>query len=296
MNRRRCAFLTMDSTAGWSIDADLGIAPLEALGWRVEQVAWRARQTRWNDFDAVYIGTPWDYPSDVTRFLDVLARIDASRAVLVNPLELVRWNLPKTYLRDLQSRGAAIVPSRWGEHLAPGDLEACFDELASERLVIKPVISANAADTFLLSRAGARETEAELLHVFDRRAFVVQPFIEQVQGEGEFSLFYFGRALSHVIVKKPKAGDFRVQEEHGASIVAVTAPAEDLVVAGNRVLEQVVPVPAYARCDLVRGADGRFLLMELELIEPSLYLRMHPDAPARFAAAFDAYVRLQPAA
>ena len=86
---RRCAFLTMDSTTGWSIDADLGIAPLEALGWRVEQVAWRSREARWDDFDAVYIGTPWDYPDDVTRFLDVLARIDASRALLVNPLELV---------------------------------------------------------------------------------------------------------------------------------------------------------------------------------------------------------------
>ncbi len=291
MTRRRCAFLTMDSTEGWSIDADLGVAPLEALGWCVEQVAWRTPRARWDDFDAVYIGTPWDYPGNVAQFLDVLARIDASRALLVNPLELVRWNLPKTYLRDLQSRGIAIVPSRWGEHLAPGFLPACFDELATERLVIKPVISANAADTFLLSRAAARASEAELLHVFDGRAFVVQPFIEQVQGEGEFSLFYFGRAFSHAIVKKPKAGDFRVQEEHGASIVAVTAPEEELVAAGDRVLQQVMPSPAYARCDLVRGMDGRFLLMELELIEPSLYLRMHPDAPARFAAALDAYVR-----
>ncbi|HET6628739.1 MAG TPA: hypothetical protein VFG91_03085 [Woeseiaceae bacterium] len=288
--RKRCAFLTMDNLEGWSIDADLGIAPLEALGWCVEQVPWRSGNARWDDFDAVYIGTPWDYPEDVVRFLGVLARIEASRAVLVNPLSLVRWNLPKTYLRDLESRGAAIVPSRWGEHLAPGALAAGFDELAAERLVVKPVVSTNARDTFLLARDEVREAEPELLRAFDRRAFVVQPFIEQIRSEGEYSLFYFGNEFSHAIRKKPKARDFRVQEEHGASIDAVASPDAALVAAADRVLELVRPAPAYARCDLVRGPDGRFLLMELELIEPSLYLRMHADAPARFAAAFDACV------
>jgi hypothetical protein len=291
MTLQRCAFLTMDSAEGWSIDADLGITPLEALGWRVEQVPWRSGDARWNEFDAVYIGTPWDYPEDVARFLGVLERIDTSRAVLVNPLALVRWNLPKTYLRDLESRGAAIVPSRWGEHLAPGMLAATFDELGAERVVIKPVVSTNARDTFLLTREEAYTAEPELLRAFDRRAFVVQPFIEQVQSEGEYSLFYFGDAFSHAILKKPKARDFRVQEEHGASIDPVASPDVALVAAADRILELVRPAPAYARCDLLRGPDGRFLLMELELIEPSLYLRMHPDAPARFAAAFDAYAR-----
>lgn len=290
MTPKCCAFLTMDSVEGWSIDADLGIAPLEALGWRVEQVPWRSGNARWDDFDAVYIGTPWDYPEDVARFMAVLERIDRSRAVLVNPLALVRWNLPKTYLRDLESRGAAIVPSQWGEHLAPGALETSFDALATERVVVKPVVSTNARDTFLLARDEVRDAEPELVRAFDRRAFVVQPFIERVRSEGEYSLFYFGDAFSHAILKKPKAGDFRVQEEHGASIDAVASPSSALVAAADRVLELVRPAPVYARCDLVRGADGRFLLMELELIEPSMYLRMHPDAPARFAAAFDAYV------
>ncbi len=287
----RCAFLTMDSTEGWSIDADLGIPPLEALGWRIEQVPWRSGDVKWDDFDAVYIGTPWDYPEDAGRFLDVLERIEASRALLVNPLALVRWNLPKTYLRDLEGRGVPIVPSRWGEHLSPGDLAACFAAFDTEQLVIKPVISANATDTYLLSRGQARRAEPDLLRVFDRRPFIVQPFIRQVQEEGEYSLLYFGRTFSHAIVKKPKPGDFRVQEEHGASIASLAAPSQALIAAGNRILELVQPAPAYARCDLVRGRDGRFLLMELELIEPSLYLRMHPEAPARFAAAFDAYVR-----
>ncbi len=289
MTPRRCAFLTMDSLEGWSIDADLGIAPLEALGWRVEQVPWRSGSVCWDDFDAVYIGTPWDYPTDAARFLALLERIDGSRAVLVNPLKLVRWNMAKTYLRDLESRAAAIVPSRWGEHLVRGELDSCFDELQAARIVLKPVVSTNATDTFLLEREQVRSIEPRLLRIFERRAYLVQPFIENVQEEGEYALLYFGGELSHVIVKKPKAGDFRVQEEHGASIDAVASPDPALVAAADRVLGLVRPTPAYARCDLVRGPDGRFLLMELELIEPSLYLRMHPAAPARFAAALNAH-------
>lgn len=290
MSGRRCAFLRMDNVEGWSIDADLAIPELEALGWCVEQVPWRCPESPWDDLDAVYIGTPWDYPEDVGRFLAVLERIDGSRAVLVNPLALVRWNLPKTYLRDLESRGAAIAPSRWREHLAPGELEACFDELDAERIIVKPVVSTNARDTFLLAREQARDAEPALLRVFARRACIVQPFIEQVQTEGEYSLFYFGTEFSHAILKKPKARDFRVQEEHGASIAAIAAPEAALIAAADRILGLVQPAPAYARCDLVRGPDGRFLLMELELIEPSMYLRMHPAAPSRFAAAFDDYV------
>lgn len=108
---RRCAFLTMADTSGWSIDAHLAIAPLEDLGWSVDSVPWRERAADWHRYDAVYLGTPWDYPEDVTRFLELLADIERAGPVVANPLELVRWNVEKTYLRDLEERGAAIVPT-----------------------------------------------------------------------------------------------------------------------------------------------------------------------------------------
>lgn len=289
MRKKRCAFLAMDSSEGWSIDADLGVPPLEARGWCVESVPWRSPHVDWDGFDAVYIGTPWDYPDDVDRFLDVLERIDRSRAVLVNELGLVRWNIRKTYLRDLESRGAAIVPSRWREHLEPGVLAQCFDELSTERLIVKPVVGTNARDTYLLTRKAAGDSEKLLMRAFFDRAVVIQPFIERVQSEGEYSLFYFGNAFSHAILKTPKARDFRVQEEHGANIVPVT-PAPTIIECAARILQCVQPTPVYARCDLVRGPEGQFLLMELELVEPSMYLRMDPAAPERFAAAFDHHV------
>ncbi|MGH8195759.1 MAG: ATP-grasp domain-containing protein [Woeseiaceae bacterium] len=289
MSGKRCAFLTMDNTDGWSIDADLGIAPLQARNWQVDWVPWRSTDVDWNRFDAVYIGTPWDYPDDFDRFIGVLERIDASRAVLVNDLALVRWNIPKTYLRELEVQGAVIVPSLWYERLEPGQLAASFDRLGTGRIIAKPLISTNATDTFLLTPDSARRGEKSLVQKFSARGLVIQPFVENVQTEGEYSLFYFGDHYSHAIRKIPKARDFRVQEEHGARIEAI-APDEALVQCADRILELVKPVPVYARCDLVRAADGGLLLMELELIEPSMYLRMDADAAERFAIEFDRHV------
>jgi hypothetical protein len=286
----------MDDTTGWSIDADLAIPPLQALGWEIHTVPWRRPGTDWDRYDAVYIGTPWDYPQDVALFINVLEQIDRSRAVLVNDLELVRWGIPKTYLRDLEARGAGIVPSLWFDGLPASRLQkrlaGFFDTLASNRVVIKPVVSTNATDTFLLDRQNAGEFAPRLSRTFARRAFVVQPFIASIGEAGEFSLFYFSGVYSHAIRKVPKPGDFRVQEEHGSSITAVE-PEASLLDCANRILHLVQPTPVYARCDLVCGPGGGFLLMELELIEPSMYLRMDSNAPARFATAFDRYVREQ---
>ncbi len=289
MTTRRCAFLAMDSNEGWSVDVELAIAPLEARGWQVELVPWRRPAVDWSRFDAVYIGTPWDYPEDAERFLAVLAAIDASGAVLVNELSLVRWNVRKTYLRDLAERGADVVPGRWLERYDAAAVQRAAQAFDAPRIVVKPVVGANAADTFLLSREEADAARERLAAVFGERPLIVQPYLEAIESDGELSLFYFGGELSHAVRKVPRSGDFRVQEEHGASITAIV-PEAGAVRAAERVLSLVSPRPVYARCDLVRGPGGRFLLMELELIEPSLYLRMDAGAAERFAGAFDRHV------
>lgn len=286
---KRCAFLTMDNTAGWSIDSDLSFEPMHALGWSIDMIPWRSNAIDWEQYDAVYICTPWDYPDDPDRFLALLESIDGSSAVLVNDIALVRWTMSKTYLRDLESRGAAIVPSLWCDQFDREALPGLFDAHQSNRIIVKPVVSTNAHNTFLLERTVPSEVVEELERVFAARPFVVQPFIENVQTEGEFSLFYFCNEFSHAILKTPKDEDFRVQEEHGARILSAE-PENALLQTATDVLRLVEPMPVYARCDFLRGPDGRFLLMELEVIEPSLYLRMDDEAPVRFARAFDAYV------
>ena len=289
MSEKRCAYLTMDNIDGWEIDSDLSFEPMQTLGWSIDMIPWRTVNVDWEQYDAVYICTPWDYPDDPDLFLKLLDAIDRSHAVLINDLALVRWTIPKTYLRDLESRGAAIVPSIWYDEFDPDALPGFFDAHQVERIIVKPVVSTNAHNTFLLERTVPTNLVKELENSFATRPFVVQPFMQNVQAEGEFSLFFFSNEFSHAILKTPKEEDFRVQEEHGARIVS-TEPESALLETAADLLRLVEPTPVYARCDFIRGADGRFLLMELELIEPSLYLRMDSESPMRFARAFDAYV------
>ena len=279
----------MDNTDGWSIDAQLGFPPLEAMGWTIDAMPWRGDDVDWNRYDAVYIGTPWDYPDDPDRFMRVLGDVDRSAAILVNDYALVSWAMPKTYLRDLERKGVEVVPGRWGERLDAGMIDDAFERFGTGQLIVKPVISTNAANTFLLPRDIPAQVEAQLRETFSDRACVIQPFIENIRSDGEYSLFYFNRRFSHAIRKIPQRGDFRAQEERGAEIVAAK-PETALRDAGARLLEMVEPMPVYARADFVRGADDRYLLMELELVEPSMYLRMDKNAPRRFAEAFDDYV------
>ncbi|MDX1507606.1 MAG: hypothetical protein R3358_04965, partial [Woeseiaceae bacterium] len=284
------AYLTMDDIGDFVTDADLSFAPMQALGWSIDMVSWRETGVDWSAYDAVYICTPWDYPEDPAAFMRLLEAIDTSRAVLVNDIELVRWTLEKTYLRDLETKGADIVPSAWFGHFDANDFDRCFEQFATDKIVIKPVVGANAVDTYVVERPLSAALRDELAEKYDARRFVVQPFIDNIRTEGEYSLFYFSGVFSHAIRKLPKAGDFRVQEEHGADILSETAPPA-AVEAATRIVGLVDPEPVYVRVDLVRGDDDRFLLMELELIEPSLYLRTDAGAAERFAQAFDAHVR-----
>jgi glutathione synthase/RimK-type ligase-like ATP-grasp enzyme len=277
----------MDCLDGFVTDDDLAYAPLSALGWEVQLVPWR-QPVAWDELDVVVIRSTWDYQQAPAAFLAVLEQIQRSRACLENSLPLVRWNMEKTYLRDLQRRGVCIVPTVWGSDLGPVNEQAILARLGADEVVLKPVVGANADHTYRLRRGAAGWGEAAA--ALTPRGYLAQPFVPSVVAEGEYSLFYFGGALSHAVLKTPRSEDFRVQEEHGGTIRAVAA-SPDLESAGGRVMAALGQVPLYARVDIVRLEDGAFGLMELELIEPSLYLRMDPGAPERFARALDQRVR-----
>lgn len=282
---KKVAYLVMEDAGDFVTDYHLSIEPMAALGWQVETVAWRSSPD-WNDFDAVYICTPWDYPEHLAEFLDVLGAIDASSALLINDQALVLWTLEKTYLRDIEEQGGRIVPSTWFDNFDEADVPRFFVEHSSDKVVIKPTVGANAQDTFVLTKPVSAALIETLRSTFAGRKFFVQPFIENIQSEGEFSLFFFNGEYSHAILKTPEKEDFRVQEEHGADIRSVQAP-ETLRAIATDLFAAIEPLPVYGRGDWVRGPDDDFLLMELELIEPSLYLRSDSGAALRFAAAFD---------
>lgn len=281
MTRRKCCFLSMDTLAGYTSDDELAVAPLAELGWDVSTVSWRDKTVDWNDFEIIVVRTPWDYHNEPDAFLGVLRKIDTSNARLENPLSIIEWNLDKRYLRDLESKGVTIVPTIWGNggvnENAFAEWQTFFD---SDELIIKPTVSATAQDTFRVS-----EYQSTLSVVFADRSFMIQPFVNGIVDEGEFSLFYFSGEYSHTILKSPKGGDFRVQEEHGGLISAVV-PETELRETAESTLASLSPM-LYARVDLVRNDSGEFMLMELELIEPALYFRMDDESPRRFAAALD---------
>jgi len=285
---KRCAFLSMDSLDDFVCYDHLLHQPLEVLGWSVDTLSWRTTDTDWNDYEAVIIRSPWDYQQDAGAFLRLLEAIDRSSARLENALSLVRWNIDKRYLRDLEQAGIAIVPTVWGQgDRLPRTATTLFEE--APELVIKPCISANADDTYRIASPSWAETSVRIATRFAGRDWMLQPYMPAIATEGEFSLFYFDGDYSHAVLKTPAQGDFRVQEEHGGRLRSVSPDARlretgDRVMAGITTLHQC---PLYARVDLVR--DGSiFRLMEVELIEPSLYFNMDPDSARRFAEAFDA--------
>lgn len=282
---KQCAFLTLGERGDFVIDDEHAIEPLAELGWQISTVSWRQTDRPWSDFDAVIIRSTWDYWYDVAAFLEALARIDWQTR-LANPLDLVHWNLAKTYLRDLQGKGVEVVPTAWLDGLTPAAVADCARHLGSDALVIKPVVGANGQDAFRLSPRDDPQRLGEIEALFRGRACMVQPFMRNVLEEGEYSLFFFGGVYSHAILKVPAAGEFRSQEERGAAIHSIR-PEPKLLASGRNALAALAPAPLYARVDLIRDATGDFKVMELELIEPSLYLRTDPGAPGRFAGAID---------
>lgn len=282
---KSCAFLTLDETGDYVIDDEHAIAPLEALGWRVSTVSWRQTAVPWREFDLVIIRSTWDYWDDVEAFLDTLAHIDRETR-LVNPLELVKWNLRKTYLGDLQRRGIPIVPTIWPQKIAAAGFAPLFRQLHNDELVIKPVVGANGQDAFRVSTGDSSEQLQAISSRFSGKPAMVQSFMPHILDEGEFSLFYFDGKYSHAILKVPVGGEFRSQEERGAEIHAID-PEPLLLSRALAALRALDIEPLYARIDFVRDESGDFRLMEQELIEPSLYLRMDKKAPGRFAAAVE---------
>ena len=283
---KHCVFLTTDNLDGFVTDDDLLVEPLAGLSWKVHYIPWRRRDVDWNSFEAVVIRTPWDYQKDPESFLTVLEQIETSSAHLENSLDLVRWNIHKTYLRDLESRGIEIVPTLFTRGFNHERFIELCKEIDSREIIVKPVVSASADGTFRISQnadePALMKVEAEL---HDRHV-MVQPFMSGIVEEGEFSLFYFGGRYSHAILKTPKENDFRVQEEHGGIITSVIPEAE-LLSSADRVQSAISPVPLYTRIDFVRTDRNTFAVMEVELIEPALYFRMDPESPWRFAKAFD---------
>ena len=252
------------------------------LGAQARFIDW----TKADDLSGFDVITPllaWGYPRDCPRWFALLDRLEAESLPVRNPVSVLRWNSDKAYLAELDAAGIPSVPTIVSPALDQAALDDACTAFKTAMLVIKPPISGGADGTYRLSQGDA-VPDAVAGH-----RMMIQPYLPTIAQEGEYSLFYFGGIFSHSIIKRPAAGDFRVQEQYGGTEQTVIAPAEALALA-ERALKATAAITdtgtlAYARVDLLRDGTGIFRLMELELIEPSLFLRFAPDQGAAFAKA-----------
>ena len=257
----------------WTYDPEAGA--LSAIGAEVTPIAWTEAGDL-SGFDLVLPLVVWGYHLEYPRWLALLDLAERHGWPMINPPTLLRWNGDKAYLAELATRGVSTVPTLAVEACGDADLEEARRRFESEWLVVKPPISASAMGTHRLGPNDDLPAESR------GRPMIVQPLIEEIARTGEFSLMLFDGEFSHAVVKRPKAGDFRVQEYHGGVTLRCPAPPAGAVQLAQAALAAAPTSAAYARVDIVPDDAGVLMIMELELIEPSLFLEHAPDGGASF--------------
>lgn len=275
----RIAVLTPapDYPAPWDWAYDVEADALRRCGATVEPVAWTDPGGLPN-YDLILPLVAWGYHHRYGQWLRLLNRFDAERLPVVNRPDLLWWNSDKTYLTQLAIKGVPTVETVEVDALDPANLAAAAERFGTSELVVKPPVSASAAGAHRI-RIGEAIPEAAR-----GRRMMIQPFVSSIVTEGEYALMLFDGKFSHAVVKRPKPGDFRVQEELGGVTVPSAAPPGAIELA-KQALAAAPAKAAYVRVDVVRGDDGELRIMELELIEPALFLDRAPDGGAAFARA-----------
>jgi glutathione synthase/RimK-type ligase-like ATP-grasp enzyme len=290
----RLAFATWRGLPELNADDLRAALALRNRGAQVDPVVWDAPGVDWTAFDAVIVRSVWDYHLRPLEFLRWVDRVEGAGTRLLNPPGVLRWNHHKSYLRDLASRGVATVPTAWLDRGSRPSLGPLLAERGWAEAVVKPAVSASAHETWRTRPAAAAADQERLQALLLAGDVLVQPLVPEVQSPGEWSFVFFGGAFSHAMLKRPREGDFRVQEELGGRAEWTVAPPA-LVAQALGALHAAPASGLYARVDGVESG-GRLVLMEMELIEPVLYFGAEPAAADRFAAAALALARGGPVA
>ena len=287
---KRIALATSAKLPTLNDDDRLLIPALAELGLGAVPAVWDSPDVCWEEFQGVLVRSCWDYHHRLEEFLAWVSRLERAGVPVWNPPAVLRWNSHKGYLRDLAARGVSIVPTRWLERGAQADLAGLLRDAAWRDAVVKPAVSASAHGTWRTCGETASADQRRLGELLRAGDAMVQPFMPEVVEPGEWSIVFLGGRVSHAVLKRPGAGagDYRVQWEFGGSAAAM-APPDTLLADAEAVMAAVPGDPAYARVDGVER-DGRLILMELELIEPHLFLAWNAEATGRLAAALGALV------
>ena len=251
---------------------------LARLGIEAVACTWSDPSVDWSAFDAVLIRTTWDY---FQRYEEFLRWLDGLPVATINERSLLRWNSDKRYLLELAQLGVDIVPV---DVATARELPALLASMRGRDLVVKPTVSGGAWNT-VRGVSGSDDFERAIAALPSGYDYIVQAFVPEVARDGEWSLLFFDGEYSHAIIKRAASGEFRVQSQFGGSVEPIE-PTAGILASARQSLAAVARLGfadhAYARVDGV-VVDGRFRLMELEMIEPALFLADRPDAAESFA-------------
>jgi glutathione synthase/RimK-type ligase-like ATP-grasp enzyme len=287
--KKRLALITWSGLPDHAESEQLMLPYLAASGVETEIIDWRSTGCDFSKFDLIVLRSCWDYHLRTAEFIDWLERIAKATPVL-NAVETVLWNHNKFYLREVETLGIEIVPTIFVNGSGPIASSQWHEIRSWKKSVVKPAVSASAHKTWLFDSVAVPD-EDELKSKMEGEAFLIQQFIPDIETHGEISFIYIDGAYSHAVLKRPAPGDFRVQQEHGGSM-ELFHPSAALLDQANRIAAAVPQVreSLYCRIDAV-ARDGKLVLMELELIEPELFLGLAEGAAQRFAKAIVNRVR-----
>src|SRR5215212_4371865 len=256
----------------------------EAQGFEAQPVVWNRPAIDWNQYELALIRSTWDYLDEQEHFLQVLSQIEASSCRLFNPLAAIRWNIDKRYLFDLEKWGVPIIPTYLASQVDMGALYKLFAEDKQwQTLILKPTIGLGGSHSHRIPLPELDQTLTMLKNSQPKDEYLIQPYIEGIVSEGEWSFIYFNQQLSHVLLKKPAPNDYRVQGIYGGTIRSAEPQSHDLLQA-TWVLERLPSDILYARLDFVR-VNGQLSVMEVELIEPIFSFNLVPESVERFVNA-----------
>ena len=284
--KNRLALITWSGLPHGAESERLMLPHLATAGVETEIVDWRSTDCDFNKFDLVVLRSCWDYHLKADEFIGWLQRAAQATQVL-NAVDTVLWNHNKFYLREVETLGIEIAPTVFVSGSDSIEPDVWREIKSWPKSVVKPAVSASAHKTWLFDSVALPEKN-DLKRRMQGEEFLLQQFIPEIETQGEFSFVYIDGQFSHAALKRPAAGDFRVQQEHGGSAEPFH-PDTNLLTQANQIAATVRQVrdSLYCRIDAV-ARDGKLVLMELELIEPELFLGLAEGAAERFA---DAVIR-----
>ena len=256
-------------------------ASLEELGLKVARKDWADPDFDWSTTKSAVFRTTWDYFDRFEEFKTWLKRVE-SQTQFFNPVSQIRWNMDKWYLLDLKEKGIRIVETRYIERGEKRPLAEVISETNWEEVILKPTIAGAARHTYRLNKENVEEHESIFRSLIENEDMMIQPFQKNIMIKGEVSFMVIGGRYTHSVLKKGKLGDFRVQDDFGGTLHEYNPSPEEITFA-EEVAKACVPLPAYARVDVMWDNEGELAVSEVELIEPELWFRRNKKAAEKLA-------------